>query len=154
MPELSHTWVSVQSEDFDTDAIIRNLTAGRKDIGAIVSFTGLVRDLPDQSLQSMTLEHYPAMTEKAITEIVETAMQRWDIIDVSVVHRVGELKPADRIVLVVTISAHRGDAFLACEYIMDYLKTRAPFWKKETTREGEHWVEARGSDDKATKRWE
>lgn len=146
--------VSVQTEDFDTDAIISKLTEGRRDIGAIVSFTGLVRDLPEQTLQCMTLEHYPAMTEKAIAEIVEGAMQRWQLCDVSVVHRVGELKPADRIVLVVTASAHRGDAFLACEYIMDYLKTRAPFWKKETTKDGEHWVDARTSDDEAIKRWE
>jgi len=147
-------WVSVQTEDFDTDAIVTNLTGGRRDIGAIVSFTGLVRDLPDQSLQSMTLEHYPAMTEKAIAEIVETAMQRWDVSDVAVVHRVGELKPSDRIVLVVTASAHRGDAFLACEYIMDYLKTRAPFWKKEITEAGERWVDAKASDDEASRRWE
>jgi molybdopterin synthase catalytic subunit len=94
------------------------------------------------------------MTEKAIVEIVDVAMQRWDIYDACVVHRVGELKPADRIVLVATVSAHRGDAFLACEYIMDYLKTRAPFWKKETTSEGEQWVDAKASDDEAARRWE
>lgn len=146
--------VRVQTEDFNTDTIINDLTKDRKDIGAIVSFIGLVRDLPDQSLQSMTLEHYPAMTEKALKGIVDTAMQRWDINDVAVIHRVGELKPADRIVLVVTLSAHRQDAFNAAEYIMDYLKTRAPFWKKETTSDGEHWVEAKSSDDDATSRWE
>ena len=146
--------VRVQTEDFNTDAIVNDLTRDRKDIGAIVSFTGLVRDLPDQSLQSMTLEHYPAMTEKALNGIVDTAMQRWDINDVAVIHRVGELKPADRIVLVVTLSAHRKDAFLAAEYIMDYLKTRAPFWKKETTSDGEHWIEAKTSDDDATSRWD
>jgi molybdopterin synthase catalytic subunit len=146
--------VSVQSEDFDTDAIVRRLTEGRKDIGAIVTFTGLVREMPGQALQSMTLEHYPAMTAKAISEIVETAMQRWEIYDVCVVHRVGELKPADRIVLVAAVAAHRGEAFLACEYIMDYLKTRAPFWKKETTSDGEHWVDAKASDDEASRRWE
>ena len=145
--------ISVQSEDFDTDAIISRLTEGRTDIGALVSFTGLVRDLPDQSLQFMTLEHYPAMTEKALAEIVESAMQRWNIFDVCVIHRVGELKPADRIVLVVTVSAHRSDAFYACEYIMDYLKTRAPFWKKETTSNGERWVDAKSSDDEAARRW-
>jgi molybdopterin synthase catalytic subunit len=146
--------ISVQTEDFNIDTIINDLTKDRKDIGAIVSFIGLVRDLPDQSLQSMTLEHYPAMTEKALKGIVDTAMQRWDINDVAVIHRVGELKPADRIVLVVTLSAHRQDAFSAAEYIMDYLKTRAPFWKKETTNNGEHWVEAKTSDDDATSRWE
>lgn len=146
--------IHVQAEDFDTQAIISKLTAGHGEIGAIVSFTGLVRDLPGQSLQSMTLEHYPAMTEKALAEIVESAMQRWDLIDVAVVHRVGELQPSDRIVLVVTSSAHRREAFLACEYIMDYLKTRAPFWKKETTSDGEHWVDAKNSDGEATSRWE
>ena len=146
--------VRVQTEDFNTDAIVNDLTKDRKDIGAIVSFIGLVRDLPDQSLQSMTLEHYPAMTEKALNGIVDTAMQRWDINDVAVIHRVGELKPADRIVLVVTLSAHRKDAFNAAEYIMDYLKTRAPFWKKETTSDGEHWVEAKTGDDDAISRWD
>ena len=146
--------VRVQAEDFNTDVIVNDLTRDRKDIGAIVTFTGLVRNLPDQSLQSMTLEHYPAMTEKAITEIVDTAMQRWDINDVAVIHRVGELKPADRIVLVVTLSAHRSDAFNAAEYIMDYLKTRAPFWKKETTENGGQWVDAKTSDDEAIDRWE
>ena len=146
--------VRVQTEDFNTDAIVNDLTKDRKDIGAIVSFIGLVRDLPDDSLQSMTLEHYPAMTEKALNGIVDTAMQRWDINDVAVIHRVGELKPADRIVLVVTLSAHRKDAFDAAEYIMDYLKTRAPFWKKETTSDGEHWVEAKTGDDDAINRWD
>lgn len=146
--------VRVQTEDFNTDAIVNDLTKDRKDIGAIVSFIGLVRDLPDDSLQSMTLEHYPAMTEKALNGIVDTAMQRWDINDVAVIHRVGELKPADRIVLVVTLSAHRKDAFDAAEYIMDYLKTRAPFWKKETTSDGEQWVEAKTSDDDAINRWD
>ncbi len=145
--------VRVQHEDFDTQAVIDELTSGRKDVGAVVTFTGLVRDLADASLQSMQLEHYPAMTEKALADIVDTAMQRWDIQDVAVIHRVGELKPAERIVLVVTLSAHRHDAFQANEYIMDYLKTQAPFWKKETTSEGEHWVEARQSDDEATDRW-
>jgi molybdopterin synthase catalytic subunit len=146
--------VRVQTKDFETDDIINDLTKDRKDIGAIVSFIGLVRDLPDGSLQSMTLEHYPAMTEKALREIVDTAMQRWDINDIALIHRVGELKPADRIVLVVTLSAHRKEAFNAAEFIMDYLKTRAPFWKKETTNNGEHWVEAKTSDDNATSRWE
>jgi len=146
--------VRVQTEDFNTDAIVRDLTADRRDIGAIVTFSGLVRDLPQQSLQSMTLEHYPAMTEKAIAGIVDRAMQRWEIIDVAVIHRVGELLPADRIVLVVTTSAHRRDAFEANEYIMDFLKTRAPFWKKETTDAGGHWVDAKDADDEALSRWE
>ena len=145
--------VRVQAEDFDSDAIISDLTEGRKDVGAIVTFYGLVRDMPDQTLQSMTLEHYPAMTEKVITEIVDVAMQRWDIIDVAVVHRIGELKPADRIVLVVTLSAHRKDAFLANEYIMDFLKTRAPFWKKETTAAGDRWLITRESDVQTAAEW-
>lgn len=145
--------IRVQAEDFNVDAIVNDLIAGREDIGAIVTFCGLVRDLPDQSLQSMTLEHYPTMTEKVIAEIVDVAMQRWDVFDVAVVHRIGELKPADRIVLVVTLSAHRKDAFLANEYIMDYLKTRAPFWKKEATASGGHWVDAKDTDDDAADRW-
>ena len=148
------TLVRVQEEDFDTQTVIDDLTSGRKDVGAVVTFTGLVRDLADGSLQSMKLEHYPAMTEKALVAIVDKAMQRWDIQDVAVIHRVGQLKPADRIVLVVTLSAHRHDAFQASEYIMDYLKTQAPFWKKETTSEGEQWVEARHTDDEAAGRWE
>lgn len=146
--------VRVQQEDFDTDVVVANLCKGRADIGAVVTFLGLVRDLSGgKVLQSMTLEHYPAMTEKALESIVDEASQRWNLLDVCLIHRFGELKPADRIVLVAVASVHRHDAFHACEFIMDYLKTRAPFWKKELTADGEHWVEARGSDDLAHKRW-
>lgn len=124
------------------------------DVGALASFVGLVRDANDgRSVSAMTLEHYPGMTEQALQAICVEAAGRWDILDTLVVHRVGALKPGDRIVLVGVTSAHRGEAFAACEFIMDYLKTRAPFWKKEATPEGEKWVEARGSDDIAASRW-
>ena len=146
--------IRVQTEDFNSSDILKELSSGRHDVGAIVSFTGLVRDLPQGGLRTLTLEHYPAMTEKAITAIVEAATKRWSLQDVAVIHRVGELKPSDQIVLVVTLSVHRKDAFEACEYIMDYLKTRAPFWKKEQTAESDQWVEARAVDDDALKRWD
>jgi molybdopterin synthase catalytic subunit len=127
---------------------------GRTDIGAIASFVGLARDLNEGSgVAAMTLEHYPSMTEKALTALVEEARSRWALLDVTVIHRVGRLLPGDSIVLVVVASQHRGEAFAACEFIMDYLKTRAPFWKKEETPEGERWVEARASDDAAAARW-
>ena len=145
--------IRVQTEDFDTSDIVQALSSARHDVGAIVSFTGLVRDLTQGGLRSLTLEHYPAMTEKAITAIVEAATKRWSLQDVAVIHRVGELKPSDQIVLVVTLSAHRKDAFDACEYIMDYLKSRAPFWKKEKGADGEDWVAAKDTDEDALKRW-
>ena len=139
--------VRVQAEDFDLGAEILNLRQGNTGIGAVASFIGLVRDLSHSTtVTEMTLEHYPGMTEKALTEIVEEAKRRWKIIDALVIHRIGPLKPTDQIVLVATSSAHRGDAFAACEFIMDYLKTRAPFWKKEQTESGAHWVDARESD--------
>ena len=126
----------------------------RPDTGAVASFIGQVRDLNDGSnVSSMTLEHYPGMTEKALAAIVEQAKQRWDIFDALVIHRVGTLQPTEQIVLVVVSGAHRGEAFAACEFIMDYLKTEAPFWKKEQTAEGERWVESRNSDDQARARW-
>ena len=147
--------VRVQHEDFDVGAEIARLRAGNPRIGAVASFIGVVRDLNDGAdVATMTLEHYPGMTEKALADIVEQARARWDLYDVLVVHRIGELKPADQIVLVVVTSAHRGDAFAACEFVMDYLKTEAPFWKKETTPEGTRWVDARDSDDAARGRWE
>ncbi len=147
--------VRVQHEDFDVGAEIARLRAGNPKIGAIASFVGVVRDLNDgASVATMTLEHYPGMTEKALDAIVAQAKSRWDLYDVLVVHRVGELKPTDQIVLVVTTSAHRGEAFAACEFVMDYLKTEAPFWKKETTPGGARWVDARDSDDAARDRWE
>jgi molybdopterin synthase catalytic subunit len=146
--------VRVQVEDFDVGAEVAALRRGNPKVGAVASFVGVVRDLNDgDSVARMTLEHYPGMTEKAIEAIVAEARSRWDIIDVTVIHRVGELRPADQIVLVVVASGHRGDAFAACEFVMDYLKTRAPFWKKEETPGGARWVEARASDDEAAERW-
>ena len=146
--------VRVQSEDFDTGRELEALTRGRSDVGAVASFTGLVRDANDgASVRGMTLEHYPGMTEKALEDICAEAHARWDLIDTLIIHRVGSLKPGDRIVLVGVSSAHRSEAFAACEFIMDYLKTRAPFWKREETAEGARWVEARTSDDTAADRW-
>jgi molybdopterin synthase catalytic subunit len=147
--------VRVQTEDFDAGLEIRRLCADNAKIGAVATFVGLMRDVNEgQPVHAMTLEHYPGMTEQALTEIVAEANSRWDLIDVLVVHRVGELKPRAQIVLVVVASAHRGDAFAACEFLMDYLKTRAPLWKKESGKEGERWVEARESDDEAAARWQ
>ena len=147
--------VRVQEADFDTGAELAALRAGDARVGALASFLGLVRDLNDgASVAEMTLEHYPGMTEKALEAIVAEAKGRWDIYDVLVIHRVGPLKPCDQIVLVAVTSAHRGEAFAACEFIMDYLKTRAPFWKREVTPDGAHWVDARDSDDTAAARWD
>jgi len=146
--------VRIQTDDFDASREIAALREGNRSIGAIASFIGVVRDLNDgECVAGMTLEHYPGMTEKSIAGIIEQAKSRWTVFDALVVHRVGLLKPLDQIVLVVVTGAHRGDAFAACEFIMDYLKTRAPFWKKEQTVEGERWVEARASDDVAAERW-
>ncbi len=146
--------ILVQESDFDPGAEIAALHAGQPRVGAVASFVGLVRDLNEgDSVATLTLEHYPAMTEKSLREIVDEAMGRWSLLDVTVIHRVGRLLPLDRIVYVGVSSMHRGDAFAACEFIMDYLKTRAPFWKKEGTPAGERWVEARGSDDAAAERW-
>ena len=147
--------VRVQSADFDVGAEIAALRRGDPKIGAVAAFVGLVRDVNDGSeVRSMTLEHYPGMTERALEGIISAAKGRFRIDHALVIHRVGELQPTDQIVLVVTAGSHRGDAFAACEFIMDYLKTQAPFWKKEQTREGARWVEARGSDDQAAARWE
>jgi molybdopterin synthase catalytic subunit len=147
--------VRIQTADFDAGAEIAALRRGNPKVGAVASFIGVCRDANDGAAVSrMTLEHYPGMTEKAIGKIVDEAKQRWQVMDVLVIHRVGELKPTDQIVLVVVTGAHRGEAFAACEFIMDYLKTRAPFWKKEMTPEGARWVEARTSDDEAAARWE
>ena len=146
--------VRIQTADFDAGAEIALIRRGNPRIGAVASFIGVVRDVNDgDSVAEMTLEHYPGMTEKAIEEIVVQAKGRWKVLDALVVHRVGTLKPTDQIVLVIVTSAHRGDAFAACEFIMDYLKTRAPFWKKEATPAGERWVDARASDDDAAARW-
>ena len=144
----------VQEADFNVSRELDALTAGRKDVGAIASFVGLVRDANDGSgVSEMTLEHYPGMTEAALEEICAQAAGRWRLLDLVVTHRVGTLRPGDRIVLVGVASAHRGDAFEACEFVMDYLKTRAPFWKRETTPDGSRWVEARASDDVSAQRW-
>ncbi|MDK9702204.1 MAG: molybdopterin synthase catalytic subunit MoaE [Sulfuritalea sp.] len=154
--------ISVQEADFDAGAEIAALSAGRDDVGAVASFVGLVR--ADKAaagvdagataaVRAMTLEHYPGMTEKALEAIVTEARERWDIYGVRVIHRVGKLLPGDRIVFVAVASAHRGEAFAACEFIMDYLKTRAPFWKKEETPQGGRWVDARESDDQSAGRW-
>ncbi len=146
--------VRVQHEDFDVGAEIAKLRAGNPGVGAVASFVGIVRDLNEgDAVATLTLEHYPGMTEKSLEEIVAQAQQRWDIYDALVVHRVGTLKPLEQIVLVVVTSAHRGESFKACEFLMDYLKTRAPFWKKEVTPEGARWVDARASDDAAADRW-
>ena len=147
--------VSVQEADFDVGAELNALSAGRTDVGAMVSFVGLVRDINDgNDVSGMTLEHYPGMTETALVEIVEAARERWFLQGVRVIHRVGRFELAERIVFVGVASAHRGDAFAACEFIMDYLKTRAPFWKREETPSGARWVEARDSDDSAAARWQ
>ena len=152
---------SVQSQPFDIAAEIAALSADNKSIGAIASFIGLVRDLHPQSksgeaITSMTLEHYPGMTERALEDIIAEAKTRWELFGVRVIHRFGQLAPGDGIVLVLVASAHRGEAFAACEFIMDFLKTRAPFWKKETGTTGAdsaRWVDARDSDDSAAERW-
>jgi molybdopterin synthase catalytic subunit len=147
--------VRVQTEDFDAGVEIAALRRGNPKVGAVASFVGVCRDANDGAAVSrMTLEHYPGMTEKAIGKIVAEAKARWGVTDALVVHRVGELRPGEQIVLVVVTGAHRGEAFAACEFIMDYLKTRAPFWKKEETPKGARWVEARVSDDEAARRWE
>ncbi len=146
--------IRIQAADFDIAAVSRELLAGRSDVGAIASFIGLVRDLEGDPLQQMTLEHYPGMTEKALQGIAEKAQARWQVADLAIIHRIGALKPADQIVMVSVLSAHRGDAFAACEFIMDYLKTDAPFWKKETSEQGSKWVESRKSDLSALKKWD
>lgn len=147
--------VRIQTEDFDLSQEIKQLRSGDARVGAVASFVGTVRDRNDGSeVAAMTLEHYPGMTEKSLEEIIEKAKARWDIFDVLIIHRVGPLNIEDQIVLTAVTSAHRGEAFAACEYVMDYLKTLAPFWKKEDTPEGARWVDARLSDDEALKKWQ
>lgn len=146
--------VRIQEQDFDVSSELATLRAGDTRVGAVATFTGLVRDLNDAAqVSTLTLEHYPGMTEKALAQIVDDAKHRWDVYDALIIHRVGPLKPGDQIVFVAVTSAHRGESFAACQFIMDYLKTRAPFWKKEQTPEGERWVEARASDEDAAARW-
>ncbi len=150
--------IRVQREDFDVGAELEALTHGKTSIGGVTSFLGLVRDFAGDgesgSVGSMTLEHYPGMTERQLEAIEEEARRRWPLDDVLVIHRYGRLNPGDRIVLVATASAHREAAFESCHFLIDWLKTRAPFWKLESTPEGEHWVEAKNSDDAAAARWE
>ena len=146
--------IRIQEGDFDLSAEIAALRKSDPRVGAVVSFLGTVRDMNDGSqVKGMTLEHYPGMTEKALDEILTQAKSRWDIYQTLVIHRVGPLLPEDQIVLVAVTSAHRGEAFAACEFIMDYLKTAAPFWKKEDTPDGARWVDARVTDDAAMARW-
>ncbi|MDM0040633.1 molybdenum cofactor biosynthesis protein MoaE [Variovorax sp. J22G21] len=152
MPSLAR--VSVQTADFDVGAEIAALRAGDARVGAVCSFIGTVRDRNDGTLvASMELEHYPGMTEKAIEAMIDEAVRRFDILGARVIHRVGLLQPLDQIMMVAVVSAHRGQSFEACEFLMDYLKTQAPFWKKEQTPEGARWVDARVTDDAALARW-
>lgn len=146
--------IRIQENDFDISTEISALRKGDPRVGAVVTFLGTVRDMNEGSqVKEMTLEHYPGMTEKALQEILDQAQARWDIFRTLVIHRIGPLLPEDQIVLVGVASAHRGEAFAACEFIMDYLKTAAPFWKKEDTPKGARWVDARVSDDAALVRW-
>jgi molybdopterin synthase catalytic subunit len=146
--------VRVQPHDFDAGAEIADLRRDDGRVGAVASFIGTVRDVNEGAgVATMTLEHYPGMTERSLEAICDQAKSRWDILDTLVIHRYGELRPTDQIVLVAVTSAHRGEAFAACQYIMDFLKTEAPFWKKETTPQGERWVQARTADDEAAARW-
>ena len=146
--------VRIQTEDFDLSHEVAQLRASNAKVGAIVSFVGTVRDLNEGSqVAAMELEHYPGMTEQSIQAIIGQAKARWPIYGALVIHRVGPLLPMDQIVLVAVTSPHRGEAFQACEFIIDYLKTEAPFWKKEATPDGERWVDARNSDDQALQKW-
>jgi len=148
------TEVRVETADFDLSAEIARLRAGDARVGAVVSFVGTVRDMNDgDSVAELELEHYPGMTERALHDIVEQARARWPLYGVLVIHRVGPMQPQDQIVLVACTAAHRGEAFAACEFIMDYLKTDAPFWKKEQTPNGARWVDARVTDDAARAKW-
>jgi len=152
---MQNDFVRIQEADFDLTTEIKALRTDDARVGAVVNFVGTVRDMNDGSqVKGMTLEHYPGMTEKALEDIIAQARSRWDIYKTLVIHRVGPLLPKDQIVLVAVTSAHRGEAFAACEFIMDYLKTAAPFWKKEDTPEGARWVDARVTDDAAKVRWE
>ncbi len=147
--------IRVQTEDFDTGAELERLRLSDPGIGAVAAFVGQVRDMNQgTTIGTMTLEHYPGMTEKSLADIVGKAKSRWQFHDALVIHRVGKLRPLDQIVLVAVAGQHRGECFAACEFIMDYLKTEAPFWKKEHTALGERWVDARAGDDLARQRWE
>ena len=147
--------IVIQTEDFDVSTELHLLRKDLPGIGGINVFVGTVRDVHQGDVvAAMELEHYPGMTEKSLQDIVEQAKRRWDVLNATIIHRVGKLYPSDQIVLVAVASTHRGDAFSACEFIMDYLKTAAPFWKKETTPEGSRWVDARTSDEERLKKWQ
>jgi len=151
---MANSLIRIQEADFDLSTELTNLRKGDLQVGAVVSFLGTVRDMNEGSqVKGMTLEHYPGMTEKALQAMIDQAKSRWDIRNTLVIHRIGPLIPEDQIVLVAVTSAHRGEAFAACEFIMDYLKTAAPFWKKEETPEGARWVDARVTDEAAMARW-
>ena len=148
------TRVSVQQDDFDPGAELAALTDGRTDIGAAVSFVGRVRDIHGgDTVSALTLDHYPGMTERELEKIADEAGNRWKLDGIRIVHRFGRMEPGERIVLVIALSAHRRDAFEACDFVMDFLKTRAPFWKREETQNGEKWVSAKASDDADADRW-
>lgn len=146
--------IVVQEDPFDAGAELNAFQAGKTDMGAIVSFSGLVRDLPDAPLRHMLIEHYPGMTERALTKIAQDACERWNLGDVLVIHRFGQMAPGDQIMMVATASPHRKDAFAAADFLMDYLKSRAPFWKKEVTADGSDWVAAKDEDEKALRQWQ
>ena len=146
--------VTIQQQDFDLAAELASLRTGNAGIGAVVSFVGLVRNFSgDAAIENITLEHYPGISEKALDKIISEASVRWHLLGVRVIHRIGKLLPGDQIVLVATAAAHRGEAFAACEFIIDYLKTDAPFWKREQTRDDAHWLETRNSDTRRAQRW-
>ena len=145
--------IKVQENDFDINLEIKKITSQNKNIGGVGLFIGIVRDDNDKKLKSMTLEHYPIMTEKMLEKINLEAKKRWALIDSIIIHRYGELYPGDQIVLVATFSPHRKDALEACEFLIDWLKTKAPFWKLETTNNGENWVKEKNSDLEAVKKW-
>ena len=145
--------IIIQKDDFDLTSEVNLAKGNNPETGAIVSFVGTVRDLEEKSLKSMTLEHYPKMTEKSLEEIARKARERWRIQSITIIHRIGKLKVSDQIVLVITTSKHRGDAFDSCHFIMDYLKTDAPFWKKESLEDKDSWVDSRSSDADQKNRW-
>jgi molybdopterin synthase catalytic subunit len=145
--------ISVQEQAFDLGVETSEFASGHKDIGAVVTFTGIVRDVPNDPMVAMEIEHYPGMTEAALTEIAQTAVERWSLGDALVIHRHGRLVPGEMIMMVATASKHRKNAFEAAEYLMDYLKSRAPFWKREITKSGEEWVASKAEDEEALTRW-
>ncbi|MCT4579328.1 molybdenum cofactor biosynthesis protein MoaE [Donghicola sp.] len=146
--------ILVQEAPFDAGAELNAFQAGKTDMGAVVTFSGLVRDLPEAPLRHMLIEHYPGMTERALTKIAEEACARWSLGDVLVIHRYGQMAPGDQIMMVATASPHRKDAFAAADFLMDYLKSRAPFWKKEVTADGSDWVAAKDEDEEALRQWQ